>query len=58
MAIPTDTADGCSIVRWKPGTVLLAMDFQNGIAGRFAETALMDRVREAVAHARNTGNVI
>lgn len=37
------------------GTVLLAMDFQNGIAGRFAETALMDRVREAVAHARNTG---
>ena len=37
------------------GTVLLAMDFQNGIAGGLAEAPIMDRVREALAHARETG---
>ncbi len=37
------------------GTVLLAMDFQNGIAGPFAEAEVVARAKDAIAHARQVG---
>lgn len=48
----TDLREASSLA---PRTVLLAMDFQHGIADRFAGTGVLERAREAVEAARAAG---